>query len=207
MSTLHRNRAVLAICALGIAPAPGLAQDVGSLPVPLAEVSSGYVLLRDTSHGGHRDFPSGWYFSGAINPTQWFGLVGEVSGSYGPEEGWSSTEMTLLSKRQVYTLLAGPRFFRKVGRVVPFGQFLAGVAQQRDKQTVHLVAGAPRSLSRSVEDFAIQGGGGVTVYLTERVGLRVAGDYRCIVMGIGEDADYHTQFRFGTGFTLQWGGR
>lgn len=207
MSTLPRNTAVFAICALCTAPAPGLAQDVGSIPVPFAEVSSGYVLMRDTSHSRDRDFPSGWYFSGAVNPTQWFGLVGEVGGSYGSEEVSSLTEMTLSSKRQVYTLLAGPRFFRKVGRVVPFGQFLAGVAQQRYEETLSLVAGAPRSWSRSVEDFAIQGGGGVTVYLTERVGLRVAGDYRCIVMGTGEEADYRTQFRFGTGFTLQWGGR
>jgi hypothetical protein len=206
MSTLPRNTAVLAICALCTAPAPGLAQDVGSLPIPFAEVSSGYVLMRDTSHE-RKDYPTGWYFSGALNPTQWFAIVGEVSGSYGLEEEWSTSAMTLLSKRQVYTLLAGPRFFGKVGRIVPFGQLLAGVAQERERYTLSHGVGAPVSSSRSKEDFAMQGGGGVTVLLSERVGLRMAGDYRLIVLGIGEEADYHTQFRFVTGFTLQWGGR
>lgn len=204
MSTLPRNTAVLAICAL--CATPGFAQDVASIPVPVAEVSSGYVVMRDTSHLAE-NYPAGWYFSGAFNPIQWFGIVGEVSGSYGSAREWSATEMTSSNKQQVYTLMAGPRFFRKVGRVVPFGQFLAGVAQVRTEETLTYGVGAPRLWSHSHEDFAVQGGGGVTVLLTERVGLRLAGDYRLIVLGLGEEADYHTQFRFVTGFTLHWGGR
>jgi hypothetical protein len=46
----------------------------------------------------------------------------------------------------------------------------------------------------------------LTVYLTERVGVRTAADYRC-VMDFEDEASFTNALRFITGFTLQWGHR
>jgi hypothetical protein len=89
--------------------------------------------------------------------------------------------------------MGGARFFRPMGRVVPFGQMLTGVAYLR---------GTPPNGAR----FALQPGVGVTVYLTDRVGVRLSGDYRTLVEF--DDGAYYThEARLISGFTLQWGAR
>jgi hypothetical protein len=194
---------------LAASPSPSTAQEVDALPVPLVEVSAGYTLLRglDEKHA------AGWYFSGGGNLTDWFGLVGEASGSYRSEDisitvGPGSVQIS--DKRQVYAFMAGPRFFHKAGRIVPFGQVLAGVAHRRIQQTeTRAGTGLPPGVSTwnpSYSDFALQPGGGVAVYLTERVGLRVAGDYRCTVV-LDDGAAAINELRFLAGFTLHWGTR
>lgn len=116
--------------------------------------------------------------------------------------------MTLSEKAQVYTFMGGPRFYRKVGRIVPFGQALVGIATERLQQTETRTEGYAAGVttwSPSSSNLAVQPGGGVTIYLAERVGLRVSGDYRIIVDT--DDDDVRNEFRFLTGFTLQWGRR
>jgi hypothetical protein len=61
--------------------------------------------------------------------------------------------------------------------------------------------------SRATTDFALQPGGGLTIYLTDRVGVRLAVDYRTIIDFAEEDNDYTNELRTIAGFTLQWGGR
>jgi hypothetical protein len=56
-------------------------------------------------------------------------------------------------------------------------------------------------------DFAVQPGGGVTVLLTERIGVRLAADYRTIIDWEEGDATYGHEFRVLSGFSLHWGGR
>ena len=202
MSTASRNVTVAVLCLLVTPPSLLVAQDLPDLPVPLVDVSAGYTLLRDTSH--HRNFPAGWYFSGAVNPNQWLGIVGEVTGSYARTEETTFAQSRNSSKNRFYTIMAGPRFFRKAGRVVPFGQFLAGVAVER-RESTSLWNGISSSGSTTTNRFALQPGAGVTVYLTERVGLRAAADYRS--MWEPDDAGFMSAFRVVTGFTLQWGGR
>jgi opacity protein-like surface antigen len=170
--------------------------------------------MYDTSNvGPDKDgvsFPAGWYFSGAVNPTTWFGIVGEVSGSYKNNLDISYADFQSSNDAQVYTFMGGARFFKKVGRVVPFGQILTGVAHMRAKSRFTPgIPGFGNTIEESTTDFALQPGGGVTVYLTERVGVRLAGDYRSIIDFAAdmEDNEYTNEFRMTAGFTLQWGGR
>lgn len=190
-------------------PSSAAAQEIGSLPLPLVEVSAGYALMRDTTVD--QQYPAGWYLSGAVNLTQWLGLVGEAGGSYWSEDTViGGMQLALSEKRRAYTFMAGARFFHKTGRIVPFGQFLAGVERRRFEQTQRWMGdgphGGPDTWSPpSATNFAIQPGGGVTVLLTENVGVRAAGDYRCVI-DIDDD-DVRNEFRFLTGFTFHWGGR
>lgn len=187
-------------------PAALRAQDIDTMPVPLVEVSAGYVWMQETR--SEREFPLGWSFSGGVNLTQWFGIVGEVGGSYWSEDGsYLGGTVALSQKAQVYTFLGGPRFFHKTGRVVPFAQVLAGVGNRRLQQTELRSEGPHAGMSTwspATTSFAIQPGGGVTIYLTEGIGVRAAGDYRSVIQATD---DVFNEFRFVTGFTFQWGHR
>jgi hypothetical protein len=56
--------------------------------------------------------------------------------------------------------------------------------------------------------FAIQPGVGATVYLTEKVGVRFAADFRSMIyFADGEENYYDNALRVIGGFTLQWGER
>lgn len=208
MSLLTRIAAALSVCTLSVAPAPVFAQTHAGR----GEISGGYMFLRETTSivptAPKTDFPAGWYFSGAINPTAWLGLVAEVSGSYRSKMDLTSGDNYSYSRdARIYTLLAGPRFFHKAGRVAPFAQVLVGVADIRRHTTWPPQFGSLTTTSNTTA-FAIQPGGGVTVYLTQHAGVRLAGDYRNIVDFVGnDDNNYIDQFRVLTGFTWEWGGR
>ena len=83
MRSLIRLPAGLTGCALVLAmlPGPAAGQDIETLPIPILEVSAGYTYMHDT--GLEETFPVGWYLSGAVNVTQWFGIVAEGGGSFG----------------------------------------------------------------------------------------------------------------------------
>jgi opacity protein-like surface antigen len=201
MALSIRAIGVLAVGTLLLAPPPAFAQDVGALPIPIAEVSGGYVFMRDTDID--ENFPGGWYFSGAVNATRWFGIVGEVSGSYKKLDE-TFENLTFANRLQLYTFMGGPRFFGQMGRVVPFAQVLAGVAHGRVKVTLPPELRGPALMKSSATDFAIQPGGGVTVYLSDRVGLRLAADYRSI---FDDEWQSTNEFRALAGFTFGWGAR
>jgi hypothetical protein len=211
MSSLSRAATAFAVCALSLAVAsPVAAQEPGSVAVPLMEISGGYMFMRDTSSelpNNGMNFPAGWYFSGALTPGTWYGVVGEASGSYKDNFDMSVDGYTFSNDARVYTFMGGPKFFHKVGRVVPFGQVLAGVAHMRLRTTFPqaIPLGTLKAQSTNV---AVQPGAGVTVLLTDHVGLRVAGDYRAIVDFVTDAQNEVTnEFRVVTGFTLQWGRR
>ena len=69
MSLIRRAVAASAICLL-FAPPSARAQEVGALPVPVAELSAGYAFMRDIDVD--ENFPAGWYLSGGANLNQWF---------------------------------------------------------------------------------------------------------------------------------------
>jgi opacity protein-like surface antigen len=204
--------AIVASCIA--APRPASAQEVGTMPVPLVEVMAGYTFMRDFTESRdispdfpkHVDFPAGWAFSTAVNPTQWLGLVGEVTGSYKNDLNLTFDELAVSNKARVYTFMGGPRFFKKVGRVAPFGQVLAGVAHMRLESTLPEVPEFG-TFSEDATNFAFQPGGGVTIFLTENVGVRLAADYRCIIDHTDDGNDYANEFRFLSGFTFNWGAR
>jgi hypothetical protein len=206
MSLIRTAVAASAVCLL-CAPPPVSAQEAGTLPLPIAELSAGYAFMRNT----HIDenFPAGWYLSGGVNLSQWFAIVGEAGGGYATvrETPPFGEPHELSSKLEDYAFMGGPRFFRKTGRVVPFGQFLVGVRYARQRETATYGAEPPhRGGMLTATDLAIQPGGGVTVLLTERVGLRVAADFRTVI-DTEDETEYTNEFRFITGFTFHWGRR
>jgi opacity protein-like surface antigen len=95
--------------------------------------------------------------------------------------------------------MAGPRFFIKRGRIVPFAEILAGAAHLRWK---------PTEPDATVTDtkFALQPGGGVTVLVTQNVSVRGAVDYRRIVFTDADEFDEdNSQVRAIVGVAFGWG--
>lgn len=217
MSVIRRSIGVLALCALSIAPLSAFAQEIERIPVPIGEISAGYTFLRDFEEGvDDVNFPTGWYAAGAVNLNRWFGIVGEGTASYKNNFSFAISGLSDETNRvlhesvrhdaRVYTFMAGPRFFRQFNRIAPFAQVLVGGAHERRKTTFRGDLAEFGTHTVKTADFAFQPGGGVTVFLNERVGLRFAADYRCIV-DTEDDGDYANQFRILSGFTLNWGRR
>ena len=191
-----RAAAIPALCAwlLLAGPAPAVAQEHVAPPLPVVDLSAGYMFMYDTDIA--ESFPKGWYFGSAVNLNTWFGVAFEVSGSH---KRISAVQF------DAFTYMAGPRFFQKTGRLVPFAQFLTGLAHGRAKITPPPEFGYG-PFTTSSDNFAIQPGGGVTILLTDHVGLRVATDYRCI-MNFDDGVEYTNEFRVTSGMTFHWGAR
>jgi opacity protein-like surface antigen len=185
----------LCLFVLSTAP-PAWAQESHALPLPLVETSAGYAFMRDTTI--EEDFPVGWYFSAATNLNHWFGLTGEVSGAHEKLTGIAPVSV----KANLFTFMAGPRFFVRRGRIVPFAEVLAGAAHLRWKPTEP--AGTPDAAVTDTK-FALQPGGGVTVLLTRNVSVRGAVDYRRIVFtGSDEFEEDNSQVRVIVGMVFGW---
>ena len=212
MSFPIRINALLTGCAMAAAmAAPAAAQDIDTVPMPLVEASMGYMFMGHQTSDETENYPRGWYVGMAGNVTQWFSVVGEAAGSYRSANSTyvASGTVTESRKDREYSFMGGPRVYHKVNRIVPFAQVLVGVAHQRVRQSTTVTGDAPWTgqwgSSRQANRFALQPGGGVGVLLTERLGVRVAGDYRAL-FDTGDDTIVH-EFRLLTGFTLHWGGR
>jgi opacity protein-like surface antigen len=198
----RRLLGLIGLWVLVCGPVPGAsAQDVGAIPVPLVEVSAGYAYMRDTSI--EENFPKGWYFSGGANLTNWFGVAGEITGAYKTFD--DVEEIPDFSvKTNIYTFMAGPRFFAKQGRFVPFAQVLAGAAHLRVKTSVPAMGLSERE---SETKFAFQTGGGFTILLSENVGIRTAVDYRRIMLGEDDGGEDDSEVRGIAGIVFGWGAR
>jgi len=186
---------------------PVAAQEGGAIPVPAGEVSAGYTFMRFFEEAPNGDsgvnFPAGWHAGAAANLNHWLAVAGEATGSYKNNlfefngEGTSSHV-----DASMFTLMVGPRFFSKRGRVSPFGQFLMGAAHVR--ANANFVGFGMSNTSTETETrFAIQPGGGVLVYLTDSVGVRAAADFRTVFW----EEDSSNAFAFSTGMTFHWGRR
>ena len=192
----------IAACAFLATTRGVLAQEAANTPQPLVEMSGGYSFVHDATM--EESFPAGWYFSTAVNPLDWFGLVGEVTGAYKTMDASSFSELDLKG----YTFMGGPRFFRRFGHVTPFGQFLVGGAHARFERRLtppRGPVGGSISVSESATEFAFQPGGGISVYLNDHVGVRLSMDYRRVVFGDNEEDN--SEFRMLTGVVIGFGGR
>ena len=123
-------------------------------------------MVRDQDIYG-KTFPVGWNVDVATRMTRRLKIVGEVGGAYG--------NLDVLGTRfdlNVHTLMAGPRLSGwQSGRLAPFAHILVGGA--RNMASVF-------GESSSTTMLALQPGGGVDVRLTDRIGVRIGGDYRRI---------------------------
>ena len=204
MSAHVRIIGLLALGVLLALPSRAPAQETNAPPIPVVEVSAGYMLMRDTE--ANESYPGGWYVSGGANLTRWFGVVGEAGGSYKKFE-FDSAGPINSDRRQLYTFLGGPRFFYQVGRIVPFGQVLVGSAHRRSKLDFGRPVNGMMMLNRSETDVALQPGGGVTIYLSDRVGLRLAGDLRWLMDYSDDEWAIDREFRVMAGATFGWGAK
>lgn len=171
-------------------PAPVSAQ----VDVPAHIVAGGYSFMRDD--GLEENFPAGWFVSGAHTLWDWLAAVGEVSGGY-KDFDFSVAGTTFSTRARVHTFLGGARYQRALARLTPFVQLLAGVARASGGVRVFRL-----SIAEAQTEFALQPGGGVDIALTDRVGARLAADYRRI---FAEDED--NEFRFAAGVVVGWGSR
>jgi len=145
------RKEILVVLALTV-----LAGSISAQDMPKAELSSGYSYFRAGFSSGVNQ--QGGSVSAAVNANQWLGLVGDFGVYHASPFG---------SSLNTHTFLAGPRFYaRNRSRVTPFAQALIGGA--------HLTAS---SSSGSVTPFAIGGGGGIDVRMTEHLALRPQLDY------------------------------
>jgi opacity protein-like surface antigen len=199
------------LTAIATVPLPVSGQEVGALPMPAVEVSAGYTFMTDLSDGPEDlNFPAGWYAAAAFNVNRWFGIVGEASGNYKNDFSIGYEDYTFTSDARVHAFMAGPRFFVKSGRVVPYAQILVGVARLH-VDTMFAGPYFPPTTHRVISSdtqLALQPGGGVSFLVTERLGIRVGADYRTIIdYTVGDANEYMNELRVLTGFTINWGAR
>ena len=197
---LRRSLCVIGGCILVCSAAPNAsAQERSARALPVIETSAGYAFMRDTTT--EENFPAGWYFSAAANLSHWFGLVGELSGAHKKLTDIAPIDV----KANLYTVMGGPRFFIKHGRIVPFAEVLAGVAHLRWKATGPAGTSVPAATDTK---FAFQPGGGVAFLLTDNVSVRGAVDYRRIVFTDADEfAEDNSQVRAIAGVVFGWGAR
>ena len=89
---------------------------------PPSYFSMGYSFMAGSGNWGNLH---GWLFSMAGNHNEWFGLAGEIGGSYGAFKSPGGSQHA-----SGYSFLWGPRFtVRSDKRVMPFASGLTGVAR------------------------------------------------------------------------------
>lgn len=162
-SRLFRGFLTIALV-LGRLVAPACAQEA---PV---ELSGGYQLISLEPGHDTQTLRTGWYIDLAGNLTRVFAIVGQVGGNYRSRD--------LLGNQlrfSMHEFMGGVRASSRANtRVVPFGHALVGPV----RANLSLLGE-----SVSVKKLALQFGGGVNWRLTQRIGIRVGGDYLRIFNG------------------------
>jgi opacity protein-like surface antigen len=169
-----RSFAVLAL-ALGAA-LPAHAQDDRK-----AEVSVGYQLLtfNDDELDVEETLSKGWYADVAGNLGPLFAAVVQVGGSYKTREEsetFSGVTGTATASLKVHQFLGGVRVGPRRATISPYAEFLVGGINGSFDVSASVVTGGQTIFSTDESDsgtnFAMQFGGGVTMWLSENVGLR-----------------------------------
>jgi len=141
-----------------------------------AEVFGGYSHYWQSTRHIH-----GWDTSAAANVNKWFGLVGNISAHYFPEETFSSAQRSETSSIDQYRIYAGPRFsIRRIERLTPSFHLLLGIVHSRREFSGISVPGypfsnelVPFSGSESNTDFSGAIGGALDVRANERIAFRI----------------------------------
>ena len=170
-----------------------------------AEISGGYQLL--TLHEGEVDetLGTGWYADVAGNFGPIFAVVVQVSGnykSYGQDEIFNGIRAVIDAQLNVHTYLGGVRVGPRQAKISPYAEFLIGGATASvdvsstvtsNGQTIFSNSG-----SESGTDVAMQFGGGVTIWFSNRVGVRGAASY----LRVWGDDDEANAIRVAGGITV-----
>lgn len=176
---------------------------------PRADISAAYQEVIDTSlarsgmrrEGGAR----GWVLDVAVPIARRLSLVGAIDGSYGEETEAASSfgGGTAVSSWTDITYLAGVRFHAaSPPRISPFVQVLAGALRSRQKTEYRTqVPAGPYTFSEDV--FLLNLGGGISVSLTPRLGLRLGGDLRIDPAAAALEGDDTTMARVLAGMVFK----
>ena len=170
------------LLALGAA-VPALAQDHRK-----AEVSVGYQLITFDGDDVDETFSRGWYADVAGNVGPVFAVVVQVGGSYKSfeeTETFAGVTSTVTASLKLHQFLGGVRVGPRHKAVSPYAEFLVGGINGSADVEGSVVSGGQTFFSSSESDsstqFALQFGGGVTVWLSKGVGIRGSVAYMRIV--------------------------
>jgi outer membrane immunogenic protein len=174
------KRLILAVLVLSLLAPISHAQDA-----PKAEVAVGYSPLYIVK--GFTIWMNGGSASVAVNANRWFGVVGDFGGYVGHiPEAFSG---------ETYTF--GPRFsYRKLDRVVPFGQALFG-GSHFSESTGGVTGGGTQFT------FALGGGADIGLGSSRKFALRLGSDY----FGIRSNGSITSSVRFDLGIVYRMGKR
>ena len=166
-----------------------------SAQTPKVEISGGYQAL----HALDEMLPAGWYVEIARNGNRWFGIVGEVGGAYRTKSERISNNQIADVASTLHTFMGGVRLSARLNRrIVLVHPVLIGGAHA----SVRTDAGA-QALRSSETQFALQPGLGINLAVTQDLDMRVAADYRRVVVG-GDRID-ENEYRFILGIVLPFG--
>jgi opacity protein-like surface antigen len=148
---------------------------------------------------------NGFNASATAYLTKSFGLTGDFSGHFRTNRIADPLGGNIETHIRVFNLLGGPQYrFRNHSRVTPFVRALAGVGQTRARLEVPSLNSTD---TFSSTDFALAIGGGLDVWVSKRVDLRVfQADYNPIFLssrnelGFGNTRADNVRFSFGVVF-------
>ena len=185
---------VLACVIIASVGAPAAAQDP-----PKADVAFSWAVLvakADVETGDYTALPVGWLAAVSVSLTKNLAVVGEIGGNY-KSETVTAYGYDVDVNLSEYAFLGGVKVQGGSPKARPFFQTLFGISRYSGGSD----AGG-FDVSVSTNEFAIQPGGGVDVFFSKSVGLRIQGDYR-FVMGEEENSN---EFRFAAGVVIGFGG-
>ena len=166
-----------------------------SAQTPKIELSGGYQVL----HALKETLPAGWYVDVARDVNSWFGLVAEVGGGYKTNSQRISINRTVDVTSKVHAFMGGVRLNARITpRIVLVHPVLVGGAHASVNTEAVGV-----TLSPSETKLALQPGLGINLMVTDKIGIRVAADYRRVFLG--EDRGGENEFRFTIGLVLAFG--
>jgi hypothetical protein len=171
---------------------------------PKAEIFAGYSY----ADAEVSNISKGWNGAVAGNFTNWFAVVGDVSGHYHSQnavgiEGEPVTNVE--TKIHVYTFALGPQFTMRIGRVAPFVHLLAGIAHTGLSVSEH-AGNVNFSVSDSSNGFAGIAGGGLDIEATRSLAIRVIqADYNYIQFDtFGVKGLHSNAVRIGAGLVIRF---
>jgi opacity protein-like surface antigen len=159
---------------LTCASAPAAAQTLR--PV---EMFGGYAFVHDPKNDV--SLPAGWIAGGAFRLTDWLSAIADASGGYRTDDAFGAPV-----RLSAHALLVGARASARIGRLVEFGQLLAGVVRG---------SGSAFGFTDASTAFALQPGAGVDYPLSRRLAARGEIDVRFIRnQPNGNEAGYEYRF-------------
>ena len=184
-----------------------IAVPASAQETPRAELSGGYQLV---GFGGELDqtLSKGWYADLAGNFSRVFGVVFQVGGSYktiSQSTTIGGVTATATADLKLHQFMGGIRANLRSRAVTPFAEFLVGGVNGSADVEGSVVGGSGPPIfsiseSESSTNFAMQAGGGVTVNLTDSVGVRAAGSY----LRLFDEDESLNGYRFAGGVVLSF---